>query len=102
VDKRQEFVATCPKRVYKFNELRNAVEIEDADRCVLCIECVRFAQACGLERAVKVSEREDKYIFTVESTGVMPPEEIVSRSFKILRHKLEILSEAMKKFTVNE
>jgi len=43
--KRKGFVASCPKSVYRFNELRNAVEIEDADRCILCIECVRFAQA---------------------------------------------------------
>ena len=43
VTKRKEFVATCPRNVYKFNELRNAVEIEDADKCILCIECLRFA-----------------------------------------------------------
>ena len=34
VDKRKEFVNSCPRRVYRFNELRNAVEIEDADRCI--------------------------------------------------------------------
>ena len=41
--RRKQFVATCPRNVYKFNEMRNAVEIEDADKCILCIECVRFA-----------------------------------------------------------
>jgi NAD-dependent dihydropyrimidine dehydrogenase PreA subunit len=40
---RREFVAKCPRRVYRYNELRHAVEIEDADKCILCIECVRFA-----------------------------------------------------------
>jgi DNA-directed RNA polymerase II subunit RPB3 len=45
VDKRKEFVGMCPRKVYKFNEVRSAVEIEDADKCVLCIECVRFANA---------------------------------------------------------
>ena len=45
IEKRQEFVASCPKKVYKFNEVRNIVEIEDADKCVLCIECVRYTQA---------------------------------------------------------
>ena len=43
IEKRKEFVATCPRGVYKFNEMRNAVEIEDADKCILCIECVRYA-----------------------------------------------------------
>ena len=42
VAERKEFVATCPRSVYRFNEMRSAVEIEDADKCILCIECVRF------------------------------------------------------------
>ena len=87
--------------MYKFNELRNAVEIEDADKCVLCIECVRFAQANGLERAVKIAEREDKFIFTVESTGVLAPEDIVMRAFGILNYKLKTLAEAMSKYRIN-
>jgi DNA-directed RNA polymerase alpha subunit len=74
--------------------MRNAVEIEDADRCILCIECVRFAQAEGLERAVKVGERDEKFIFTVESTGVLTPEDIVSRALTILKEKLQGLAES--------
>lgn len=97
VEKRKEFVATCPRSVYKFNEMRNAVEIEDADRCILCIECVRYAQSQGLERAVRVGERDEKFIFTVESTGVMPPEDIVARALDILSEKLRVLAEGMNK-----
>jgi DNA-directed RNA polymerase II subunit RPB3 len=92
IDKRKEFVGTCPRKVYRFNEMRNAVEIEDADRCILCIECVRFAQAEGLERAVKVGERDEKFIYTVESTGVLAHEDIVARALNILKDKLQELS----------
>lgn len=70
-------MSKCPRNVFKFNDLRNVVEIEDADKCILCIECVRFAQGEGLERAVKIGEKDDKFIFTVESTGVLSPESIV-------------------------
>lgn len=98
VSKRKEFVATCPKNVYRFNELRNAVEIEDADRCVLCIECLRYSQAQGLDRAVKISERDDKFIFTVESTGVLAPEDIVQRALVILSGKLKMLADSMIKY----
>ncbi len=100
-DKRKEFVATCPKNVYKYHEIKKAVEIEDADKCVLCIECSRFAQAQGLERAVKIAERDDKFIFTVESTGVLPPEDIVQRALKILSDKLKALADSMTKYLVN-
>ena len=101
MNKRKQFVASCPKNVYKFNELRNAVEIEDADKCILCIECFRYAQAQGLERAVNISERDDKFIFTVESTGVLAPEEIVHRAIQILVGKLKVLAEAMSKYRIN-
>jgi len=77
------------------------VEIEDADRCILCIECVRFAQANGLERSVKVGERDEKFVFTVESTGVLAPDDIVSRALNILREKLQTLSDAMGKHRYN-
>jgi DNA-directed RNA polymerase II subunit RPB3 len=43
ITKRKAFVATCPRNVYKFNDMRNAVEIEDADKCIQCIECLRYA-----------------------------------------------------------
>ena len=43
INQRKEFVALCPKNVYKFNDHRNTVEIEDSDKCVLCIECFRYA-----------------------------------------------------------
>lgn len=101
VAKRKAFVASCPRDVYRFNELRNTVEIEDSDRCILCIECVRYAQSQGLERAVKINERDDKFVFTVESTGVMPPEEIVRRAFDILIDKLKTLSISMNKYRTN-
>eukprot|EP00347_Sterkiella_histriomuscorum_P020322 403338254 len=101
VQKRKEFVATCPRNVYKFNEMRNAVEIEDADKCILCIECVRFAQANGLDRAVKIAEREEKFIFTVESTGVLAPEDIITRALTILSHKLKSLADSMNKYRIN-
>lgn len=101
ISKRKEFVVSCPRNVYKFNEMRNAVEIEDADKCILCIECVRFAQAQGLERAVKIGEKDNKFIFTVESTGVLRPEDIVSRALKVLENKLKDLKTAVNKYSIN-
>lgn len=63
---------------------------------------MRFAQTQGLERAVKLGEKENKFIFTVESTGVLSPENIVSTALIILQKKLEAMREAMKKYQINE
>jgi DNA-directed RNA polymerase alpha subunit len=48
-----------------------------------------------------VNERDEKFVFTVESTGVLTPEDIVSRALNILREKLSTLAEAMKKHKYN-
>jgi DNA-directed RNA polymerase alpha subunit len=48
-----------------------------------------------------VGERDDKFVFTVESTGVLSPEDIVSRALTILKEKLSTLAEAMKKHKYN-
>ena len=48
-----------------------------------------------------MGERDDKFVFTVESTGVLSPEDIVSRALTILKEKLSTLAEAMKKHKYN-
>ena len=46
-------------------------------------------------RAVIVGENEAKFKFIVESTGSLPPEEIVMRSIKILQRKISDLADGL-------
>ena len=34
VEYKKEFISKCPRKVFRFNEQRQAVEIEDADKCI--------------------------------------------------------------------
>ena len=36
MEEKAEFVNSCPRKVYKLNEYKQAIEIEDADKCSLC------------------------------------------------------------------
>ena len=56
----------------------------------------------NLERVVNITERDEKFIFTVESTGVLPPEDIVKKAFMILKSKLNVLKESIGKFSMND
>jgi len=91
---RVEFVSKCPRKVFKMNEFKQEVEIENADNCSLCQECTKFASdACGLpSRSVLVRENDTRFHFTVEGTGALPPEEIVLRAIKLLQRKISDLS----------
>jgi DNA-directed RNA polymerase alpha subunit len=96
VEQRREFVSKCPRGVYKMNDFKQEVEIENADNCSLCQECTKFSQEVGLpSRSVMIGENDSRFIFTIEGTGALPPEEIVLRSVKILQKKISDLSEAL-------
>lgn len=82
---RKEFVACCPRKVFKFNELNQKVEIEDMDKCNLCIECIRYGERVELDNVAKTTEDDNKFFFTVESTGALPPVEIVRKAMNILK-----------------
>jgi DNA-directed RNA polymerase II subunit RPB3 len=83
--------------VFKINEFKQEVEIENADNCSLCQECTKFAtDVCGLSsKAVVIKENDQRFKFTVESTGALPPEEIVMRAIKILQRKINELSDGL-------
>lgn len=55
---------------------------------MLCEECVKCAKAGKQEGLIKVGTEDDKYIFTVESTGALSPQIIVSSAFEIILKKL--------------
>jgi len=78
--------------VFSYNEVRNVVDIEDANRCNLCQECVKYVHSdLNIERAVRIDENETKFTFVVESTGALEPDQIVMKAFTVLKKKLESL-----------
>ena len=78
------------------------MEIEDADKCNLCNECVKYiSDDLGhmkldhdtKQKTIRIDEVQNKFIFTVEATGALPPERIVADAIKILKDKLKTLKD---------
>lgn len=42
---KQELVSRCPRKVYSYNQMRETVDIENADACNLCGECNKYIAA---------------------------------------------------------
>lgn len=78
--------------MFRFNELNQEVEVEKAGDCTLCIECQRYTEAKGIDNAVKIAEDNHKFIFTVESTGALPPVDIVRKAMTILKQKINMFA----------
>jgi DNA-directed RNA polymerase II subunit RPB3 len=99
-EQRKIFVKKCPRKVFKYEESRKVVDIENADNCSLCQECVKFTQDCNVDKAVKITENDYKFIFIVESTGALEPDDIVVRAMQILQQKLLSLLNCMGKYSI--
>jgi len=89
---KKEFVSSCPSKIYRYDEMSKKVvaDIEDLGvfNCTFCQECTRKASLMGHPEIVSIREREDRFLFSLESNGALAPEEIVLNAIKILQQKL--------------
>jgi len=88
---KQEWVNSCPTKVYKFDEDTKKVDIDDAMKCTFCNECKKKADELGKQDLVNILTKPDRFIFTVETTGALRPEEVVLSALSVLKLKLGTL-----------
>lgn len=82
----EKLVEMCPVGVF---ELEDGHAIPAHPRkCTLCRECIRHE---GWEDRVQISRNKKHFIFSVESTGVLKPEEIVEQALEVLIQKCTTL-----------
>eukprot|EP01017_Pseudomicrothorax_dubius_P040218 TRINITY_DN6264_c0_g1_i2.p2 TRINITY_DN6264_c0_g1~~TRINITY_DN6264_c0_g1_i2.p2 ORF type:complete len:329 (-),score=96.17 TRINITY_DN6264_c0_g1_i2:108-1094(-) len=80
-------VKTCPMGVYDIEDLGKGLKRATVARprdCTMCRECIRPEEFAPI---VDLGKRRDHFIFVVESTGVIPPEEIFREALRILKDK---------------
>jgi len=94
-EKKKEFVDSCPTKVYVYKEQTRQVIIEDAQKCTYCRECLKKCDSFGVPELVIIKEKPGRFIFTVESTGVLPPETIVLSALGSLKDKLVELQQGL-------
>ncbi|KUF73367.1 DNA-directed RNA polymerases II [Phytophthora nicotianae] len=102
-EQKAELYKSCPTEVYETDENYEQVRMKnwmleergDAMRCMYCDECVKLADSFKDnpedDSAVTIRMREDKFIFSVETTGQLKPEEVVICALDLIREKLSSL-----------
>lgn len=94
-EQKAELYKSCPKEVYETDENYDQLTIRDAMQCMYCDECVKVANSFKEnpedDAVVTVQMREDKFIFSVETTGQLRPEEVVICALDVIREKLSSL-----------
>ncbi|XP_077215954.1 RNA polymerase I subunit 43 [Tasmannia lanceolata] len=88
-DKAEELVKKCPVNVFDIEDIANGRKKATVARpraCTLCRECIR---GNDWEKYVELRRVKDHFIFTIESTGALPPEVLFTEAVKILEDKCE-------------
>jgi DNA-directed RNA polymerase subunit D len=85
-------VDVCPRKVFVKNG--DKLEIRDLVACTLCQDCYEICPQ--KPPAIEISEEEDAFIFSLESTSALPPEKIVTEAVKILDRQLKELETQIK------
>ena len=70
------------------------LEVVNLNACILCMACV---DAVDPEKGISVEGSEKDFIFTIESWGKIPPEEIFSKALDVVDEKLDEFSALLSK-----
>ncbi|KAF9666551.1 hypothetical protein SADUNF_Sadunf16G0240700 [Salix dunnii] len=85
----EELMKKCPSGVFDIEDAGNGkkrTKVADSRACTLCRECIRGDE---WEKRVSLHRVKDHFIFTIESTGALPPEALFTEAVKILEAKCE-------------
>ena len=85
-----KFVESSPTPVFRYNDQTRKVEVDVPESYTYDGECLKWAEDMGKPGLVDIRAKEDTFLFTVESTGALPPETIVLNALKVLDTKLEM------------
>ena len=90
LDKKKDFVVSCPTKVYKLDEQKKTIEIENVMNCTYCEECLVKIDSFGMDRTkvIKIAAKKNKFLFKIESIGSLKSEQIVMDAFHELKSKL--------------
>lgn len=79
-------VTSCPRNVYvKKNE---KLVIQNENNCSFCMECVEKSN-----NEIQIEHNEKHFFMTIESNGSISPRDLLKKSLRIWKQKLQLLQE---------
>ncbi|KAL9668219.1 hypothetical protein QQ045_002595 [Rhodiola kirilowii] len=88
-EKAEELVKNCPANVFDIEDIGNGKKKAFVSRpraCTLCRECIRDP---SWRDSVSLRRVKDHFIFTIESTGALPPDVLFTEAVNILEEKCD-------------
>jgi len=102
---RQQIVASCPTKVYEQEVGKDGAEhlkVANEGACMFCDECSVVGDALRVDATadnlVAVSMDQERFVFTVETNGALPPEELVASAVIRIKQKFVELNNSLLQF----
>ncbi|TYI33796.1 hypothetical protein ES332_A04G159500v1 [Gossypium tomentosum] len=89
LEEKQSFVDSSPTRVFDIDPNTQQVVVVDPEAYTYDDEVLKKAEAMGKPGLVEIYAKEDSFIFTIESTGVVKASQLVLNAIEILKQKLD-------------
>ncbi|KAK4801514.1 hypothetical protein SAY86_022001 [Trapa natans] len=89
LDEKRGFVESSPTKVFDIDPNTHQVVVVDREAYTYDDEVLKKAEAMGKPGLVEIYAKEDNFIFTVESTGVIKASQLVLNAIEILKQKLD-------------
>eukprot|EP01125_Pyxidicula_operculata_P021842 TRINITY_DN8688_c0_g1_i1.p1 TRINITY_DN8688_c0_g1~~TRINITY_DN8688_c0_g1_i1.p1 ORF type:complete len:409 (-),score=95.14 TRINITY_DN8688_c0_g1_i1:182-1357(-) len=86
----KSLVSSCPMKVFDIEDFDGGkrARVANARNCTMCRECIRDP---AWEKKIKLHRVKNHFIFSIESTGVMPAQTIFEEALNVFADKLELL-----------
>ncbi len=86
----EELVKICPVNIFELKSNKVVINKDNVLKCHLCKACVDVSDA------VKLTEKNDEFVFYVESWGQLEPKEIATEALNIFQEQLQDFDEEVK------
>jgi DNA-directed RNA polymerase subunit D len=89
-------VKMCPEKLFELSNKKLTLKEDYWRTCTLCNAC----QENSGEK-IKVSWKDDTYIFTIESDGVLPFDVLIKKTFEIFVNKISEFTEKLEEIEIS-
>ncbi|KAL4430045.1 hypothetical protein ABPG77_004415 [Micractinium sp. CCAP 211/92] len=94
-EQKEEWCDADPRKTFKLNKLTHRVEVANPEAYMYDGEVIAKAEEMGKPGLVTIKQKQDTFIFRVEGTGVLRPEDIVLTACELLARKIRNLQAAL-------
>lgn len=94
IEDKKSLVGLCPRKVFSYDANHMQVKVERPEECVFCLECDKFQKEKKMDDLLTIEDGD--FVFEVETTGALKPDEVIDSAFQQMSNKLEELKTSLR------